>query len=147
MRTAPFTLAALLLASLTAAACQDGPLPTGAGAVTPRFHVGYKGPDEPLGFVTNDAECHVGKKGDRWAPAEQYDVKTFDAHLGITPSGVVTLVCNGEVPAGRPLPTHAEVEKAVLCFLPGQRETRDAQEVFTPSGQITLTCHLNPNRP
>jgi hypothetical protein len=145
MRTAPLTLAAVLLATLTAAACQDGPLPTAARAGSPRYHVGYKGVDEPLGFLTNDAECHVGKKGDRWPLAEQYDVKTFDAHLGITPSGVVTLVCHGEIPAGQPLPARAEVEKAVLCFLPGQRETRDAQEVFTPSGEIVLTCHLNPN--
>jgi len=145
MRTAPLTLAAVLLATLTAAACQDGPLPTAAKVSSPRYHVGYKGLDVPLGFVTNDAECHVGKKGDRWPVAEQYDVKTFDAHLGVTPSGVVTLVCHGEIPAGQPLPERAEVEKGVLCFLPGQRETRDAQEVFTPSGEITLTCHLNPN--
>ena len=145
MRTAPLTLAAVLLATLTAAACQDGPLPTAARAGSPRYHVGYKGVDEPLGFLTNDAECHVGKKGDRWPLAEQDDVQTFDAHLGITPSGVVALVCHGEIPAGQPLPARAEVEKAVLCFLPGQRETRDAQEVFTPSGEIVLTCHLNPN--
>lgn len=72
-----------------------------------RFHVGYRGSDVPLGFVTNDAECHVGKKGARW-------------------------------------PEAAEVQQGVLCFLPGQRETRDAQEVFTPSGQIVLTCHSRP---
>lgn len=146
--TAPLTLGALLFVSLTAAACQrDSLLPTAAKAPSTSFHVGYKGPDEPLGFVTNDAECHVGKKGARWPVAEQYDVKTFDAHLGITPSGVVTLSCHGQVPEGQPLPTSAEVEKDVLCFLPGQRETRDAQEVFTPSGEIILSCQLNPNRP
>ena len=65
----------------------------------------------------------------------------------MTPSGGVTLVCSGEIPADQPVPSQAEVEQQVLCFLPGQRATRHAQEVFTPSGKIILTCHLNPNEP
>jgi hypothetical protein len=55
------------------------------------------------------------------------------------------MTCKGEIPAGQPIPTSAEVEKAVLCFLPNQLATRHAQEEFTPSGNIILTCHYNPN--
>ena len=130
-------------------ACSEGPTPTASrpAATQAQLHVGYKGPDVPFGFVTNDAECHVGKRGDRWPASESYDVKTFDAHLVVTPSGGVTLVCSGEIPSDKPVPSQAEVEQQVLCFLPGQRETRHAQEVFTPSGKIILTCHLNPNEP
>lgn len=108
-------------------------------------HVGYKGPDEPYGFVTNNAECHVGKKGNRWPQSEWYDVKVFDAQLVLTPSGEIEMTCKGEIPANQPVPTSAEVEQAVLCFLPNQLSTRQAQEVFTPSGEIILTCHYNPN--
>jgi hypothetical protein len=141
----PLALAAAI-AGLAALACDDVAAPAANQVTaTPDLHVGYKGPDVPLGFVSNDAECHIGKRGDRWPQAEWYDVKTYDAHLVVTPSGVVTLVCNGRIPADQPLPDHAEVEQGVLCFLPGQRDTRDAQEVFTPSGNIELTCHLNPN--
>ena len=71
------------------------------------------------------------------------DVKDFDAHLVTTPSGHITMVCSGDIPDGQPIPSSAEVEQAVLCFLPNQLETRDAQEVFTPSGKIVLTCHYN----
>lgn len=145
-RTFPIALAlAATLAGIAALACTDATAPVSPPAGAPALHVGYKGPDVPFGFVSNDAECHIGKRGDRWPQAEWYDVKTFDAQLVVTPSGVVTLVCNGRIPDGRPLPEQAEVEKDVLCFLPGQRDTRDAQEVFTPSGNIVLTCHLNPN--
>ena len=144
--TLPKSLLALLVAALIAA-CGDGSNSTGplTPPSTERLHVGYKGPDVPLGYVTNSAECHIGKKGNRWPVAEQYEVKTFDAHLTVTPGGVMTLVCRGEIPENQPRPEQAEVEEAVLCFLPDQRDTRRAQEVFTPGGQIILTCHLNPN--
>jgi hypothetical protein len=128
------------------AACSESPsarsFAPGSSALK---HVGYKGPEEPYGFVTNEAECHVGKRGDRWPQSEWYDVKDFDAHLVLTPSGEITMTCKGEIPAGQPIPTSAEVEKAVLCFLPNQLATRHAQEEFTPSGNIILTCHYNPN--
>ena len=141
MRSTPIALTVATLLAVACAACSDTASPT--GATPPGLHVGYKGPDEPLGFVTNDAECHVGKKGNRWPAAEQYDVKTYDAHLVVTESGNITLVCQGDIPANQPVPDHAEVEQAVLCFLPNQLETRQAQEVFTPSGKIVLECHLN----
>ena len=147
MRATSATLfSALIIASLLTA-CSEGSNPAGPLG-TPdvlRSHVGYKGADVPLGFVDNNAECHIGKKGNRWPVAEQYEVKTYDAELIVTPSGVMTLICHGEIPANQPLPQQAEVEDAVLCFLPNQRQTRQAQEVFTPGGQIILTCHLNPN--
>lgn len=134
--------------AVVVAGCGQSPVQPFAGAFTPNSisrHVGYKGPDVPFGFVTNDAQCHVGKRGARWPVSEQYDVFTFDAHLVTTPSGEITMVCNGDIPADQPLPTSAEVEQGVLCFLPNGLSTRHAQEVFTPSGNIELTCHLNPN--
>jgi hypothetical protein len=138
----------LLAITLAVVACSESPVQPGARRLAPesvRFHVGYKGPDVPYGFVTNDAECHVGKRGLRWPQSEWYDVKDFDAQLVTTPSGHITMVCSGDIPDGQPIPSSAEVEQAVLCFLPNQLDTRDAQEVFTPSGKIILTCHYNPN--
>ena len=147
MHRTSFALAAVLVGLAFGVACSDhssvtAPLPAPS---SPRYHVGYKGPDVPFGYVTNDAECHIGKKGTRWPIAEQYEVKTFDARLTVTPNGGMTLVCTADIPDDQPRPTQAEVEQAVLCFLPGQRETRDAREVFTPGGKIILTCHLGPN--
>lgn len=144
--TIPISVLALLAAPFIAA-CNDGSSPAGriTAPSSARLHVGYKGPDVPLGFVTNNAECHIGKKGNRWPLSEQYEVKTFDAHLTVAPNGEMTLVCHGDIPQNQPRPDQAEVEEAVLCFLPDQLDTRRAQEVFTPGGQIILTCHLNPN--
>jgi hypothetical protein len=147
MRATSATPFAVLFVVTVAAACSERTNPADpltAPAVV-RSHVGYKGTDVPLGFVDNNTECHIGKKGNRWPLAEQYEVRTFDAELIVAPSGVMTLICHGEIPANQPRPQQAEVEEAVLCFLPNQRDTRQAQEVFTPGGQIILTCHLNPN--
>jgi hypothetical protein len=146
MHRLSLALPALFTATVIIAACGDRSKPVEplVAPSTPRFHVGYKGPDVTLGYVTNAAECHVGKKGDRWPLAEQYDVKTFDAHLTVAPNGAMTLVCIGDIPSNQPTSSQAEVEPAVLCFLPNQLQTRQAQEVFTPSGKIILTCHLNP---
>jgi hypothetical protein len=137
-------LATATVLALGAGACHDGPDPL--APADPSFHVGYRGPEAPLGFVTNDAECHIGKRGARWPAAEQYEVKTFDAQLVVTPEGGMTLVCRGDIPADRPWPSQAEVHAAVLCFLPNGVTTRHAWEVFTPGGKIVLTCHYNPHR-
>ena len=145
----PHAVAAAVLASVAAmaVACSDSPVQPARHSLAPNSsiarHVGYKGPDVPFGFVTNDAECHVGKRGARWPQSEWCDVKDFDAHLVTTPSGNITMVCEGDIPAGQPIPASAEVEQAVLCFLPNGIDTRDAQEVFTPSGNIILTCHYH----
>jgi hypothetical protein len=134
---------------LLAVACEGAPGPAISPA-GPDLHVGYTGPGVPLGFVSNDTECHVGKRGNRWPSSEQWEVKVYDAQLVVAPSGVVTLVCKAQMPPTKPngdpllRPKHAEVEKNVLCFLPGGRETRHAQEVFTPAGEAILTCHYNP---
>ena len=136
----------LAVAAVLLTACSESPLSRSMapnGAILK--HVGYKGPDEPYGFVTNNAECHIGKRGNRWPQSEWYDVKDFDAHLVLTPSGEINMSCSGQIPPGQPIPTSAEVEQGVLCFLPNQLSTRQAQEVFTPSGEIILTCHYNPN--
>jgi hypothetical protein len=141
----------ILLSGVTAAsmavvgACAE-PRALTAPADEPSFHVGYKGADVPLGFVENNAECHIGKKGDRWPAGEQYEVKVYDAELVTTPSGVMVLVCSGDIPADQPRPTHAVVEANVLCFLPNQVSTRDASEIFTPGGRIILRCQYNPRR-
>jgi hypothetical protein len=130
----------------TIAACGTSPSGRSLAPNTPiSKHVGYKGPDEPYGFVTNNAECHVGKRGNRWPQSEWYDVKDFDAHLVLTPSGEIEMTCSGQIPPNQPIPTSAEVEQGVLCFLPNQLSTRHAQEEFTPSGNIILACHYNPN--
>ena len=136
----------LMITAGALTACSESPLPrllAPSDAVLK--HVGYKGPDEPYGFVTNNAECHVGKRGNRWPQSDWYDVKVFDAQLVLTPSGEINMTCKGQIPADQLLPASAEVEQRVLCFLPNQLSTRDAQEVFTPSGEIILTCHYNPN--
>lgn len=158
MIRAPLTLV-VPAAFLAAAACAERPAPVSpAEAVLagPGFHVGYKGDAVGLGMVVNDAECHIGKRGLRWPPAEQWEVKVFDAHLVVSASGVISLFCEGVMPPtkanGEPLipPSFAEVEKNVLCFLPSDpvtgaaRETRHAMEVFTPSGRVILRCHYNP---
>jgi hypothetical protein len=136
----------LLVIAALASACTESPVARSLAPSSPILrHVGYKGPDEPYGFVTNDAECHIGKRGDRWPVSEWYDVKDFNAHLVLTPSGEITMTCEGDIPPGQPIPTSAEVEQAVLCFLPNRLATRHAQEEFTPSGKIILTCHYNPN--
>jgi hypothetical protein len=121
--------------------------------LTPDFHVGFpRGVSAPLGFVSNDAECHIGKRGNRWPAAEQWEVIVHDAQLVVTPGGNITLICSGDMPPtlpnGTPLapPAQAEVEQDVLCFLPNGRQTRQAQELFTPSGRVVLTCHYNPTR-
>ena len=133
------------VAFVLVAACSESPMSRSlAPNGTLLRHVGYKGPDEPYGFVTNDAECHVGKRGNRWPQADWYDVKVFDAQLVLTPSGEINMTCKGQIPPEQPFPTSAEVEQGVLCFLPNQLSTRQAQEVFTPSGEIILTCHYNP---
>ena len=134
------------VAFVLVAACSESPVsPSLAPNGTLLRHVGYKGPDEPYGFVTNNAECHVGKRGNRWPQSDWYDVKVFDAQLVLTPSGEINMTCEGQIPPDQPIPTSAEVEQGVLCFLPNQLSTRHAQEVFTPSGEIILTCHYNPN--
>lgn len=134
-----------LIAMAAAGACSDaavGPLePEG-----PNLHVGYKGPDVPLGFVENNAECHIGKKGNRWPSSEQYEVKVYDSKLVTTPSGVMILVCQGDIPEEIPVPESAELYEGVLCFMPNQISTRKAREVFTPGGRIILTCQYNPHR-
>ena len=130
---------ATLVSAAAAAACTEPP----TGPDQPGFHVGYKG-DVPLGFIENNAECHIGKKGSRWPVAEQYEVKVYDAQLVTTTSGVLVLVCSGDIPAGQPWPAQAEVEENVLCFLPNQVSTRNAREIFTPGGKIILSCQYNP---
>jgi len=136
----------LLVIAAAVVACSESPVSRSFAPDSSILrHVGYKGPDEPYGFVTNDAQCHVGKRGDRWPVSEWYDVKDFNAHLVLTPSGEIEMTCQGDIPAGQPIPTSAEVEQAVLCFLPNRLATRHAQEEFTPSGKIILTCHYNPN--
>lgn len=136
----------LLVAAAVLTACSESPVSRSlAPDGTLLKHVGYKGPDEPYGFVTNNAECHVGKRGNRWPQSDWYDVKVFDAQLVLTPSGEINMTCKGQIPSEQPLPSSAEVEQGVLCFLPNQLSTRQAQEVFTPSGEIILTCHYNPN--
>lgn len=119
----------------------------------PVFHVGFpRNETAPLGFVSNNTECHIGKRGNRWHPDEQWEVIVRDAQLVVTPGGNMTLVCSGDMPAtlpnGTPLapPAQAEVAQGVLCFLPNRVVTRDAQELFTPSGRVILTCHYNPRR-
>ena len=106
-------LMAVVAAVALVAACGESPLARSlAPSSSPLRHVGYKGPDEPYGFVTNDAECHVGKRGARWDPSEWYDVKVYDAHLVLTPSGEIEMVCRGEIPKGQPIPASAEWSRA-----------------------------------
>ena len=107
-----------------------------AAAAGPSLHVGVQPRDLPLGRVADDVECHVGQRG---FP----DVKTRDSHVTESASGVVTLTCHGQLPPGTE-PTSAVIETGVLCFLPEGRSTRDAWEVFTPSGKINLTCRFRP---
>ena len=124
-----------ILTTLTACESADPrtppPLPT-----APSLHVGLEPRDLVVGRVANDAECHIGQRG---FPT----VRTHDSHVTESASGVITLSCHGQLPPGSEPPT-AVVETGLLCFLPEGRTTRDAREVFTPSGQINLTCKFKP---
>ena len=129
-RTASLAIACLFPLAACAAAGPDGrAVPT-----APSLHVGIQPRDLVVGRVENDFECHVGQRG---FP----DVKTWDSHVVEGPNGIITLTCHGQLPAGTE-PSTAIVETGLLCFLPESRSTRDAREVFTPSGAIKLTCHF-----
>lgn len=60
-----------------------------------------------------------------------------------TSSGVTSLVCHFDIPAGRE-PATATKAEGFRCgtFLGG---TNDSKMVATPGGQATLTCKINPS--
>ena len=62
----------------------------------------------------------------------------------ITPSGNVHFVCHASVPSPARLPSEAVVVDGAPCFLPNRRRTNDSHIVLTPSGRLTLTCHVTP---
>lgn len=138
MRRRTFSTIAAITCMTALAACSDTLGPGEPGSVrAPGFHVGVQPKDLEVGRVANDVECHVGQRG---FPT----VVTNDSHVVESASGVVTLTCRGQLPAGTE-PDRAVVEENLLCFLPEGRQTRDSREIFTPSGQIILVCHFNPN--
>jgi hypothetical protein len=63
----------------------------------------------------------------------------------VTPSGNAHFVCH--VAAERFLratPSQAIVVDNAACTMPDGRRTSDSRIVLTPSGHLTLTCHLRP---
>lgn len=160
MHRTTIALGSGLLGLAVLAACADHSGPTAPRAAAPAFHVGYVGGAMGLGSVDNDASCHVGQKGARWAylGTNQWDVDADNAQVVVSQSGQINMTCQGWMlptyPDGSPLPRpeRAVRERDVLCFLPPgvaggpRRETRDADELFLPSGRIVLTCHLHPHR-
>ncbi|MFL5580345.1 MAG: hypothetical protein ACJ8AO_08220 [Gemmatimonadaceae bacterium] len=122
----------LALAVIAAAACSEPSGPAPRAAAVPALHVGVQPRDLPLGRVENDFECHIGQRG---FPT----VNATESHVVESASGNLTLTCEGWLPAGSE-PSTAVVETGLLCFLPEGRSTRQAIEVFAPSGRINLTC-------
>lgn len=64
-------------------------------------------------------------------------------HSVVTSSGVTSLVCKFDIPAGITPTDSARRAEGFLCgtFL---GVTRDSKMVATPGGQATLTCRVNP---
>ncbi len=62
------------------------------------------------------------------------------------PGGNTLILCRGQMP-------HRVSKQVTLdysstgryCIPPGSEPTRNWQQVVTPSGQATLTCHINPS--
>jgi hypothetical protein len=59
----------------------------------------------------------------------------------VTPSGNGVLVCRAEIPVG---PPRTLVIENLLCLTPAG-PTTNSHTVITKSGQVTLTCHVNPS--
>ena len=58
----------------------------------------------------------------------------------VTPSGNGVLVCHAEILVG---PPKTLVIDGLLCLTPAGLTT-NSHTVITKSGQVTLTCHVNP---
>ena len=59
----------------------------------------------------------------------------------VTPSENGELVCHAEIPVG---PPKTLVIDDLLCLTPAGFTT-NSHTVITKSGQVTLTCHVNPS--
>lgn len=62
------------------------------------------------------------------------------------PHGSWSAACSGRLPEGSRLPDRSVVwtveDVGGGCGIPGWIYTTDFQEVITPSGQVSLTCHF-----
>jgi hypothetical protein len=99
------------------------------------------------GASVTSAPCIIGDRPTIEVPELRPYLRRPVATSGrfvVTPSGNVHFVCHASAPDRARLPTDAVVVDAVPCFLPNRRRTNDSHIVLTPSGQITLTCHLTP---
>jgi hypothetical protein len=71
-------------------------------------------------------------------------VLTTDSHITKSSSGNMTLTCHGQLPAGEE-PETAEIQRSEesggICRVFSTTATR-WQQVFTPSGEITLKCYV-----
>jgi hypothetical protein len=71
-------------------------------------------------------------------------VFTTDSHITQSSSGNMTLTCHGQLPAGSE-PETAEIQRSEesggSCRVFSTMATR-WQQVFTPSGEITLKCYV-----
>ena len=88
--------------------------------------------------VMSGFSCRVGGFGGfPW-------VFTTDSHITKSSSGNMTLTCHGQLPAGFE-PEAAEVQQSEdtpgTCIVFSTIATR-WQQVFTPSGEITLKCYV-----
>jgi hypothetical protein len=72
----------------------------------------------------------------RQDPSGEPFIFTTDSRAVITSSGVITLVCHAQVPAGTVEPF---TQSGFECFLAGNLATT-SHIVWTPSGRGTLTC-------
>ncbi len=63
----------------------------------------------------------------------------------VTPSGNAHFVCHvAAQPFLRSTPSQAIVVDNAVCTLPDRHRATDSRIVLTPSGHLTLTCHLQP---
>lgn len=66
---------------------------------------------------------------------------TQQSHATKTPSGNSVVVCHFDVPEGL-APSEAIVNEGLVCNTPAGRANK-MRVVITPSGEATLTCHVN----
>ena len=101
--------------------------------------------DTAPAMVIKDASCGIA------LPMHPYSVFATDSHIVASndKNGNSKLTCHATLPADATPPTKAVIMTnknypAISCHT-GFGTTDDWKAVITPSGNVKLTCHINPN--
>ena len=100
-------------------------------------------PVRAAAVIVSDAGCLV-LAGDCATP------EAITGNFSMSSSGNSRASCEGQLPAGSPLPpdgaAHCDFASTGLSCSTTFGITDDWTETVTPSGQVNLTCHINGNR-